>query len=295
MKVAPFALAVLLAVLLAAAPALVAPALAAPKPKPLPEPPAADWRRPDPENVLVVDTSKGRVIVEMAPLVAPRHVERVRLLTRRGFYDGLSFFRVLDGFMAQTGDPGNDGKGGSELPDLADEFSFQRGQATPFAFVSQVAPDFATPGLTESGFIGSMPVRSPPGMQMMMTARGTVTGWGLFCAGVMGMAKAPSPNSANSQFFFMRATYPSLDRGYTAWGRVISGLEVVRAIKVGEPVADPRDVMTRVRVLADIPEAERPDIQVLDAASPSFKAMVDRARVGGVAQICDIALPVKIK
>lgn len=287
--VAPLALAIL---------AFTTQALAAskaPAPPALPEPPAADWRTPDPENVLIIDTSKGRVIVELSPQVAPRHVERVRLLTRRGFYDGLEFFRVIDGFMDQTGDPQNDGMGASELPDLADEFFFPRGPSTPFALFDRVGPDREATGATEAGFIGVLPVRTPPGMQMMMTATGTVNGWGQFCGGVLGMAKSGAPDSANSQFFLMRDTVASLNRNYTALGRVLSGMEAVRAIKVGEPVAPPRDVMTRVRLLADLPERERPKIQVLNTASPSFKAIVERARAQAPVTICDIAIPVRVQ
>src|SRR5678816_3564548 len=65
----------------------------------------ADWRTPDPNNVLVIDTNKGRVLVELVPKVAPGHVGRVRDLARAGVYDGRTFFRVIDRFMAQTGDP----------------------------------------------------------------------------------------------------------------------------------------------------------------------------------------------
>ena len=78
----------------------------------------------DPQNTLVLDLSTGgRVAIQLRPDVAPKTVERIKLLTRRGFYNGLTFHRVIDGFMAQTGDPKGDGSGGSELPDLAAEFN----------------------------------------------------------------------------------------------------------------------------------------------------------------------------
>ncbi|MDP1632089.1 MAG: peptidylprolyl isomerase [Caulobacter sp.] len=283
MKLAPFALAALF---------FAAPALAATPAAPV----AADWRRPDPDNVLVVDSSKGRIIVELAPWAAPAHVERIRLLTRQGFYNGLSFFRVIDQFMAQTGDPRNDGTGGTEdLPDLKAEFMFRRGRDQAFTMVSRIAPD-GEHAVTETGIVGSLPVRGPPDMQMMVSADGKAPGWGLFCAGVLGMARGSPPDSANSQFFFMRQTYPSLDTNYTAFGRVISGLDAVRAIKVGEPVTPPRDVMTRVRLLSDIPAGERPDVQILDTASPSFAEVLATARAtkGPGLSPCDIDIPVKV-
>ena len=79
---------------------------------------------PDLENMLVLDLSTGgRVTIHMYPIDAPAHVERIKTLTRQGFYNGITFHRVIDGFMAQTGDPTGTGQGGSELPDLKAEFS----------------------------------------------------------------------------------------------------------------------------------------------------------------------------
>jgi len=85
---------------------------------------------PDPENTIYLDLKDGQVVIELLPDIAPNHVERVKTLTRQGFYDGLTFHRVIGGFMAQTGDPRGDGTGGSDLPDLKAEFSqipFERG------------------------------------------------------------------------------------------------------------------------------------------------------------------------
>jgi cyclophilin family peptidyl-prolyl cis-trans isomerase len=79
---------------------------------------------PDLDNMLVLDLSTGgRVTIQMYPAVAPAHVERIKTLTRQGFYNGVVFHRVIDGFMAQTGDPKGTGQGGSELPDLKAEFN----------------------------------------------------------------------------------------------------------------------------------------------------------------------------
>ena len=87
-------------------------------PEPPPPPPL------DPQNELALDlTTGGRVVIQLRPDVAPRHVERIKELARRGFYNGLTFHRVIDGFMAQTGDPKGDGTGHSDLPNLAPEFN----------------------------------------------------------------------------------------------------------------------------------------------------------------------------
>jgi cyclophilin family peptidyl-prolyl cis-trans isomerase len=77
----------------------------------------------DPENTLVLETTKGRVLIELRPDLAPLHVERIKTLARQGFYDGVPFHRVIAGFMAQTGDPTGTGTGGSDLPDLKAEFN----------------------------------------------------------------------------------------------------------------------------------------------------------------------------
>lgn len=275
------------AVLLALAPA----ALSAPSPQPAnPAPSASDFRTPDPQDILVIDTNKGRILVELVPLAAPAHVVRVRELARQGLYNARSFFRVIDQFMAQTGDPKDDGTGGSELPDLAAEFTFRRGADTPFVQVADQA-------VAEIGFIGSLPVMTQSSQLMPMTADGRISGWALYCPGVAGMARGGSPDSANSQFFLMRQAYPSLEKRYTAFGRVIAGLDVVRAIKTGEPVDPPQDVMTRVQVLADMPAASRPKVRVIDPRSPWFAAEVARVRasLGADFTACAISIPSEVK
>lgn len=77
----------------------------------------------DPENTIVMETTKGKVVIELFPDLAPGHVDRIKELSRANFYDGVVFHRVIDGFMAQTGDPTGTGMGGSEKPDLKAEFS----------------------------------------------------------------------------------------------------------------------------------------------------------------------------
>ncbi len=156
----------------------------------------------DLENILYIDLKYGRVVIQMLPQIAPKHVERIKILARRKFYDNVKFHRVIDGFMAQTGDPTGTGMGGSDLPDLKAEFSDE-------------------PHI-----------------------RGSVS-----------MARAANPNSGNSQFFIVTKDSKFLDRQYTVWGRVISGMEFVDKIKKGSGgdgmVKDP-DVMLKVRVASDV-------------------------------------------
>lgn len=248
---------------------------------------ASDWRTIAPENLWVIDTTKGRVLVELDPRVAPGHVERIRTLTNQGFYDGLKFHRVIRGFMAQTGDPQGTGEGGSDLPDLPPEFTFRRGTDAGFAPVQTSAPGI-------QGLVGSVPVVTQPDAQMFVTADFKVDAGGVFCPGVAGMARSSGVDSANSQFFLMTGQNDNLNGGYTVFGRVVAGLDVVEKLKVGDDanngaVTDP-DVMTRVRIASALPESERPVVRVMDPRSAAFAARVDalRAEKGNGFKLCDV-------
>lgn len=253
----------------------------------------AEWRTVSPEYLWVIDTAKGRVLVELEPRAAPAHIERIRTLTNQGFYDGLKFHRVIPNFMAQTGDPKGTGEGGSELPDLKGEFSFRRGRDSGF-----VAVENSGPGVR--GIMGSLPITTQPDAQMFVTADFKVGASGLFCPGVAGMARAGSPDSANSQFFLMTGQNDNLNGGYTTFGRVVQGLDVVKALKAGDDaqdgkVADP-DVMTKVQLASALPEGQRPTVRVAVPGSPAFNAAVEAARTARGAQfgICDVQPVVEV-
>jgi peptidylprolyl isomerase len=250
---------------------------------------AADlWRPVSAENLLVIDSSKGQIIVELRPDMAPNHVERVKRLAHEGFYDGLQFHRVIDGFMAQTGDPTNADDGRSSYPDLKPEFTFRRGADQPLTVV-------ARPTGAVLGFLGSVPVQSNPDRVMAWTPDHKTSAWGLYCPGVVGAGRGDQDDSANSEFFLMREAAPWLDKRYTVWGRVVEGLAVVRGLKTGEPVKDP-DVMIRVRLMTDLPAAEQRKVSLLDPASPRFAALVARTRKAGGADfsVCDLSVPVQV-
>ena len=149
-----------------------------------------------PEDTLILETSKGNVTIELRPDLAPNHVARIKELARQGFYDGTPFHRVIDGFMAQTGDPTGTGTGGSGQK-LAAEFN-----AEPHV------------------------------------------------RGICSMARAQSPDSADSQFFIVFDDASFLDRKYTVWGRVIEGMENIDQINKGEPPASP-DAIVSAKIAAD--------------------------------------------
>lgn len=260
-----------------------------------PAPDPTKWRQLDPANTLLIETTKGQVIIEMFPEIAPRHVERIRDLARKGLYDGLSFFRVIDGFMAQTGDPENSGRGAAPgAPDLMAEFEFRRGPEMPFV-------EAARQGGMRLGFYKTLPIITQPSAIMESTPDGKARAYATHCAGTASMARAgvvdgvDQVNSANSQFFITRQPYETLDRRYTAWGRVVYGQDAIRALAVGEPPPSP-DKMVRVRVAADLPDAERPPVFVIRTDSPDFRRMVEQKRRerGADFSVCDIDFPARI-
>ena len=152
----------------------------------------------DPENTLIMETTQGKVVIALRPDLAPKHVERIKQLAREGFYDGIVFHRVIEGFMAQTGCPKGTGTGGSKYPNLPAEFNAEK-----------------------------------------------------HVRGVCSMARSQAPNSANSQFFICFDDATFLDKQYTAWGKVIEGMDNVDKIKRGEPVQNP-DKIKSLKVAADV-------------------------------------------
>ena len=255
---------------------------------------ASDWRMVAPENLLVIDTSKGRIVVELDPRVAPQAAARIRTLADQGFYDGLKFHRVLADFMAQTGDPQGTGAGGSDLADLPAEFTFRRGRSDGFARL-----DLGGTGV--QGLMGSMPVLTQPDAQMMVTADFKAGAQALFCPGVAGMARSGPPDSANSQFFLMLGENENLNGLYTPFGRVIDGMDALRALKTGTQATDGQvedpDVMTHVRTAAALPEGQRPTARVMAPGSAAFAALIEQKRAAapnGRLDLCDLQPPAEV-
>lgn len=241
-----------------------------------PPAPARDWMPVPEQDLLVIDTNRGRLTVLVRPDFAPLAVERVLRLSREGVYDGLLFHRVIPGFVAQTGNPDNRDGGVSAYPDLPPEFTF-RTEARGFA-AARRAPEAA------EGFLGVSPV--------VLDGKGR--GWGAYCTGVAGMGRQEGIRTANSEIFFMLAPARRLDHDYTVWGRVVEGLDVLAAIAPGEPPAAP-DRMVRVRPASDLPAAERPRLEMLDPAGPAFARRLAEARRarGADLGLCDLQVPVR--
>jgi peptidylprolyl isomerase len=245
-----------------------------------------DWRTLDPAQTLVIDTTAGRMIVEMRPDFAPLAVARVKLLAREKVYDGLLFHRVIDHFVDQTGNPNNHDGGVSQHPDLAPEFTFRLKPGDGHTEVTRSSDAVA-------GFVGATPFQAVSPLEAAQKPKDGFRAWGAYCPGVAGMGRQEAPGSGNSEIFFMRDAARRLDRDYTVWGRVVVGLPVVRAMAVGEPPAKP-DRMLRVRLAADLPDA--PKVQVLDERGPAFAALVARERKakGADFSVCDIEIPARV-
>jgi peptidylprolyl isomerase len=241
------------------------------------------WRALDPENTLVIDTTKGRLIIEMRPEMAPKSVERVKLLARQKIYNGLQFHRVIGDFVAQTGNPDNKDNGRSGYPNLAPEMEFKHQRNAANVWTSN-GSDAA------SGFFGSVPFQSIP----ISADRQSMLGWGAHCAGVMGMGRDKPLDSANSEFYFMLAASRDMDHDYTVVGRVVVGMAVLQALKQGEPPANP-DIMQSVRLLADLPQAERPKVSIMTGTALS--ALINKIRREKAADfsVCDVIVPVKVE
>jgi len=255
------------------------------------EAPDEAWRTLDPENTVLMDLPTGTVYVELRPDLAPVNAGRIRELVREGFYDGLRFHRVIEGFVAQGGDPKGDGTGGSDKPDIEAEFTRALAEFPEFTVVGRdrVA--------AQVGFLDGLPVAAKPSSLRSFLVDAEVPMWGIHCPGTMSMARATNPNSANSQFFFVIGDARlSLDRRYSVWGWVVHGMKHSRRIARGEPPERPTPIV-RARIAADVPEEERPEILVFDTSNPRFKdylVATGKIEDGLVRDMCDISVPVKV-
>jgi peptidylprolyl isomerase len=275
-----------------------APAVAAKDPPPNPVQKIVDagdgeWRMVDPENLIVADLPAGPIYIELRPDLAPNHVAQIKTLVRRGFYDGLLFHRVIEGFVAQGGDPKGDGTGGSDLPDIKAEFARDSKDVSNFTVIGRdrIA--------ARVGLVDGVPVGAEPESLRSFRADRAVRVWGAHCPGVMSMARATPPDSANSQFFLVIGdARQSLDQRYTVWGWIVEGLENARRIERGEPPKRPTPIV-RMRIAADVPASEGlPKIEVMRSDSAVFETYLKEAKLvdetGFVKDLCDIRPPRRI-
>ena len=259
----------------------------------------ADWRTPDPENVLYMELDAGRVVIELAPRFAPGHVANIRALARGHYWDGLSIYRSQDNFVVQFGDPEEDEAKrkpiGAAKTHLPAEFT-RPAAGLPF----DPLPDHDG-WAPEVGFSEGFPAARDP-------AAGQA--WLAHCYGTLGAGRYVAADSSNgTELYVVDGQSPrALDRNITVVGRVLKGMELLSVIPRGpEPMGfyeDPaqRTPIRAIRLAADLPEAERTPLQVLRTDIPLFAELVEMRRnrrddwykvPAGHIDLCNVTVPVR--
>ncbi|MGH6872385.1 MAG: peptidylprolyl isomerase [Rhizomicrobium sp.] len=248
-----------------------------------PGPPAEAFRSVDPDNLVLIDTKYGQVAVELAPAFAPQHVARLKKLIRAHFYDGQTFYRVIDGFVAQGGigedtastkdTTKKDAARDKQWPKLKAEFDRPFGDDVTFTPLGN--PDLFAP---EVGHVDGFPVGRDPADKRM---------WIIHCPGTFAFARNNDDDSATTEFYIVIGEAPRrLDRNLTAFGRVLSGMQYLQKLERGDPDVESgviqdvsrRDPILRMRLASDMPQAGRPAYRVLRTESPSFAGIKDKRR-----------------
>jgi cyclophilin family peptidyl-prolyl cis-trans isomerase len=258
---------------------------------------AEEWVTPDPERTLYIDIADGRIVVLMNADLAPNHVAQVQTLTREGYYDGLHFYRVIEGFVAQGGDAKGEKPKGSAKDSLKAEFTDP--WRDDLSFTPLGNPD----GYADiAGYLNGFPA-----------GRDLDSGeiWLAHCTGAFAFGRDTLQDSASTEFYITLQPQRYLDRNLTVFGRVIWGMEHVQAIPRGRPgnggVIEDEARWTEIsslRLAADLPEAERIDLEMLDTNSASFKDLILARRNRpedffyyrpDYLDLCQLALPVRLK
>ncbi len=256
------------------------------------------WRPAVAEHTVYLDTADGRVVIELNPAFAPATVTQFKHLVREKFYDGLRFYRVIDGFVAQGGD-GSDLS--DELPTATLPAEFERPFHSDLNFISVQKNDLFA---AETGFID--------GFAVARDAAGK-TVWLTHCPGVIAMARGNDPDSGGTDFYIVIGQAPRyLDRNLTIFGRVVKGMDVVQKIHRGPRdangiIADQSDQtpITHAYIAADIPADQRLAISVMDTNHPAFAALLSSRRQRTheffhhrpppVLDVCQLPVPVRAK
>ncbi len=226
------------------------------------------WRQVAPENLVFIGMREGEIVLELNPAFAPETVARYRQKVREGFFRGMSFYRVIEGFVAQAGP-------GADIPlDEADllpaEFQLSRGEDLPWVTVQR--NDLFAP---ETGFIDGF-----------AAARDDRHVWLTHCPGAVAVARGNEPDSGARDFYIVIGQAPRyLDRNLTVFARVIDGMEVVQRIQRGPTenngVIDndmARSRISRMRLADQLDPEERRDFYVMDTNSRGFQRMMDERR-----------------
>jgi peptidylprolyl isomerase len=256
-----------------------------------------EWRRIDPASIAYMQLPGGEVTIELNAEFAPATVAQFRRLVREEFYDGLGFYRVVDGFVAQGGD-GSDMADANSEPMLPAEFERRWSDDLPFTSVQK--PDMFAP---ETGFIDGFAAGRD---------RQSRTVWLTHCPGVIAMARNDGPDTGSTDFYIVIGQAPRyLDRNLTIFGRVVSGMDVVHRVIRGPSEAngmiaegEPRTTIEKIVLAQDGPAAERRSVQVADTSSAEFRKVLQSRKKRGppffhhkppeVLDVCQIPVATRI-
>ncbi len=273
-------------------PALLLAAAAPTAPDIVRDAPPSAWRAVAPENLLVVDSARGQVIIELASGFAPVHVASIRTLVRARRFDDGAVVRVQDNYVVQfavkDAPPGSPAATPLTLPP---EYERPAGKITPLPYPDAYAD--------RAGWSGGWPVGSDGRAE-----------WLVHCYAMVGAGRNLPPDSGDgSELYAVSGHAPRhLDRNITLVGRVVEGMSGWTSLPRGTEALgfyktpQERTPITRVRLAADIPAAERPRFEVMDTASPSFAAYVEAranrrepffARPAGRVDLCNAPVPVR--
>ena len=231
-----------------------------------------EWRTPEPENLIYLKLETGTVVIELAPFMAPTHVAQFKNLVAEGFYDGLDFYRVIDGFVAQAGDL-SEQKPSKNKSYLTAEFSRLISKTSDFKLVQ--SPDFIAP---QTGYLSGFAA----GRDLQSKQE-----WLLHCPGAVGFARNVDANSANTEFYIVigQATR-HLDRNMSVIGRVIYGMPTVQALHRANmnnasgviEDADQRSKIRWAKLVKDINPKNQLNIQIQQQDSEQVKQRLASAK-----------------
>jgi peptidylprolyl isomerase len=256
----------------------------------------ANWRKVDPQNLLMLTIKRQEVLIELRPDMAPKHVEQIRKITRDTNYDGIPFHRVIDEFMAQGGEVYAIYQIFPRYPMLKAEFTFGRDPEK-----QKVQWFGKTASGDRFGYYEGFVVEGQPDETAAISDPPLARTWALHCAGITSMARSGNDvNSGDTQFFLMRhprtgSGEESLDQQYSIWGRALTGLDVIRSIKPGPEETDGRftslgqaDKLTKAVIVADLPAAKQPTVYVQRTDGPAFAQQLAASKASDAYQACDL-------
>ncbi len=252
-----------------------------------------DWRALPQDNLLYIELERGVVVVALSGQLAQAHVAQIKALAKEGFYDGLSFYRVIDGFVAQGGDPFEKREIKTAAKSMKAEFD-ELMPKSPAQFDAWADPD----GYADRvGFIESLPTGMDAGNRHV---------WHLHCTGAFAFGRANERDSASTEFYITLQPQRYLDRNLTVFGRVVQGMEHLQALRrVLPPQSDEDDIgetILSIRIGADLPEDKQAKLEILDSHTPIFAAYAESRRNRPEAffyyrpdyiDICQFAVPVR--